>query len=133
MQKQFRFFALMIGLFISQSIFAQPSGTPRPNQYKIGVDSVAMWAIRPLAVDSLNGRFTMATHKTNGTKIMVVLREGKIAQVGYQPKGGTFIARPLNSSPCGAGVICPTYQLKRCFFLPWGTCVCICGTWITAG
>lgn len=124
----------MIGfLVVSQSIFAQASGTPRPNQYKIGIDSVAMWRIRPLAMDSLNGRFAMATHKTNGTQIMVVLREGKIAQVGYQLKKGSFIALPPQSAPCGAGVTCPTYQLKRCFSLPWGTCVCICGTWITGG
>ena len=131
MQKHFQFLALVFVLFASTTLFGQPPGPasprPRPSGYKLPLDSVAMFIPKTIPENATTGQYVLAVSKTDGTEIIVVLREGKIAECGYRRVGGQFVAVTPSQSPCN-NLTCLTYQQKRCFDLS-GQCVCICGTW----
>ena len=78
------------------------------------------------------GTAVLAKHKRTGTKIIAVMRDGKIAQVGMMPQRGSFKVLTPNANPCYKP-LCYSFQIVHCYTLPWGECVCVCGAWITAG
>lgn len=91
------------------------------------------YRVAKIASRVADGEVLLATLKQDRTQIIAKIRGGKIAQVGYKPYGKAFIALPAQSSLCLPAGLCFSWQIPHCFFTPWGDCVCICGTWITAG
>ena len=99
--------------------------------YAFNADDEADYDVATVPSRLEDGRQVIATHKKTRTQIIAVIKSGKIAQIGVQPAGGRFKALSPAASPCN-NVICATFQIKKCFTTPWGTCICVCGAWITA-
>lgn len=78
------------------------------------------------------GRNTVGRNTRTGDQLIVVVRKGKLAEFGTQTASGAYKALLPASSPCIPGPICTTLNPPKCFRLPGGGCVCVCGPWITA-
>lgn len=79
-----------------------------------------------------NGYSVLATHKKTGTQIIAVIRDGKIAVIGMVSPRGSFKVLEANANPCFRP-LCTSFQLVHCYTLPWGECICICGSWYSSG
>lgn len=78
------------------------------------------------------GRNVIGRNTRNGDQIIAVIRVGKLELFGVQPKRGAFIAlQPSSAAPCFT-IQCTTLNPPKCYRLPGGECVCVCGPWITA-
>jgi hypothetical protein len=80
-----------------------------------------------------DGETVLATVKKTRTQIIAKVRKGKIVQVGYKSVGKAFVALPQNSGGCLPAGLCASFQIRHCFDLPGGDCICVCGAWITNG
>jgi hypothetical protein len=129
MKKQVQFFALMIAMFAVTSIFAQGAGKVSMHDISFNADNMEAWDVKTIKAGA-TGQQVLAISKTDRTKFVVVLRNGKIAQVGIIPVGGSFKALQPSSAPCNT-IQCTTFQIKHCFQVN-GQCVCVCGAWITS-
>ncbi len=121
--------ALVAVVFTAQNTQAQSSaGSPA---LVFSADDEADYNVARIPSRLEDGRHVIATHKKTRTQIIAVIKSGKLAQIGVLPAGGSFKALSPAASPCN-NVICGTWQIKKCFTTPWGSCICVCGAWITA-
>lgn len=77
------------------------------------------------------GRNIVGKNTRTGEKLIVVVKNGKLSGFGVQPVGGSFKAISPNSAPCFS-ITCFSFNPPKCFTLPSGACVCVCGPWITS-
>ncbi len=119
----------MIALLAAASSFAQGAGKVSVHDISFNADNMEQWDVKTIPAGA-SGQQVLAVSKIDRTKFIVVLRGGKIAQVGIVPPGGTFNALLPSSAPCN-GIQCTTFQIKHCFQVN-GQCVCVCGAWITS-
>jgi hypothetical protein len=124
------FLALVATVFTSNVAQAQTGANDRP-ALEFNTDDIEDYKLAKLPGRLPDGRTVIATHKKTGTQIAVLVRGGKLVQLGTVVKG-RFTSVSPTSGPCN-NVICTTFQIKKCFIMPWGGCICICGSWITAG
>lgn len=129
MKKQIQFFALLITMLTTASLFAQGAGKVSMNDISFNADNMEQWDVKTIPAGA-TGQQVLAISKIDRTKFVVVLRSGKIAQVGIIPAGGSFKALQPSSAPCNT-IQCTTFQIKHCFQFN-GQCVCVCGAWITS-
>lgn len=133
MKKSIQFFALLIALFAATASFAQGAGKVSTHDISFNADDQSQWDVKQLPKNAPDGRHVLATSKTGKGQFVVVLRGGKIAQVGLIPVGGSFKAiAPSTATPCVSSGPCLSFQIKHCFPLPGGGCACVCGAWITS-
>jgi len=129
MKKQVQFFALLIALFTTTSIFAQGAGKVSTHDISFNTENMGGWDIKEIK-GAATGQQVLAISKTDRTKFVVVLRNDEIVQVGIIPAGGSFKALQPSSAPCNT-ISCATFQIKHCFQVN-GQCVCVCGAWISS-
>lgn len=122
-------FVFASSLFTSNAVQAQTAGG-NASLLEFDAEDMENWDIAELPADTRDGRHVVATYKKNRTQLIATIKGGKIAEVGVLPVGGRYKVLTPSASPCSQ-IICPTFQIKHCFYTPWGTCVCICGAWIT--
>ena len=79
-----------------------------------------------------NGEVLLATHNRTRTQLVAKVRGGKIMQIGAKSARGGFTPLRQTSSACSPAGPCYSWQIQKCFILPWGGCVCICGAWYTS-
>ncbi|MBX2926224.1 MAG: hypothetical protein KF852_00185 [Saprospiraceae bacterium] len=77
------------------------------------------------------GRNIVGRNTRTGEQLVVVVKDRKLAQFGTQAAGGAFKAIPANASPCFT-IQCTTLNPPKCYTLPGGECICVCGPWISA-
>jgi len=77
------------------------------------------------------GRNVVGKNTRTGDQLIIVVRNGKLAAFGLQPTSGAFKAIPPSASPCFT-ITCGTFNPPKCFPMPNGGCVCVCGPWITS-
>lgn len=131
MKKSFQFFALLIALFAATASFAQGAGKVSMRDFSFNAGNPRDWDVSRLTSPVPDGRVVLATFKANKTQVIAVVRGGLIAQVGIQPVGGAFqVINPSTAAgPCST-IKCTNFQIVHCF-QQFGTCFCICGSWIT--
>lgn len=79
-----------------------------------------------------DGEVVLATLKRDRTQVVAKVREGKIVKVGFKRVGKDFTEfRRQPADSCGISGLCLSWQQQRCFYTPWGQCICICGSWYT--
>jgi hypothetical protein len=78
------------------------------------------------------GRNVVGKNTRTGEKLVVVVKNGKLSGFGVQPVGGAFKSLSPNASPCFT-ITCFSFNPPKCFTLPSGACVCVCGPWISSG
>ncbi len=126
--------AVLATIFTTNNAAAQSATRVRqPAAVFTAVDSSEVWIVAKMPSVLPDGKHVLATHKKNRTQIILVARGGKIAQVGHQAPGAAFKALPANATPCISGGFCTTYQARVCYTSPWGSCICVCGGFITTG
>ncbi|MBL7795204.1 MAG: hypothetical protein JNJ90_01765 [Saprospiraceae bacterium] len=76
------------------------------------------------------GRNTVGSNTRTGEKLIVVVKNGKLAEFGVQPARGKFKALAPSATPCFT-TQCTTLNPPKCF-VQNGVCICVCGPWITA-
>lgn len=97
-------------------------------------ENMEQWELSSISPRLRDGEAVLATFKKDRTQIIAKIRGGKIAQIGYKAAGKPFVSLPQNArSQCPTYGKCYSWQLKKCFYPPWGVCFCVCGTWISAG
>lgn len=77
------------------------------------------------------GRNVVGRNTRTGDQLIIVVKNGKLTEFGTQSASAAFKAITPSASPCFRP-ICTTFNPPKCFVLPGGTCVCVCGPWITA-
>lgn len=113
--------------FIPNALQAQ---TRVDSSFVFSAGDPGQWNVAKLGYPLADGRHVMATHKTNKTQVIIVVRSRKIASVGTMVPGGPFkILNPSTAAPCTSSP-CLSFQIKHCFVIG-GQCFCICGAWIT--
>lgn len=136
MKKSIQFFALLIALFATTAAFAQAgaggggAGKTSTHDISFNADDQSQWDVKQLPENAPDGRHVLATSKTGKGQFIVVLRGGLIAQVGIVPVGGKYKALSPSSAPCSPSGRCLSFQIKHCYQIPGGGCVCVCGAWI---
>lgn len=126
------FLAVVATIFTMNNVQAQASGNQQPAAVFTAVDSSEVWSVARIPATLSDGKHVLATHKKNRTQVVIVVRNGQIAQVGHQTAGASFKAITPNASPCISGGFCTTYQARLCYTMPWGACVCVCGGFLTS-
>src|SRR5262245_51673772 len=121
------------------SLFSVPAakaqGTTSEVKFHINVDPQAAAYIKFDGVDgectAKEGRNVVGENTRTGEKLIVVVKNGMLTAFGFQPARGSFKAVAPSASPCFT-ISCTTFNPPKCFPLPNGGCVCICGPWITS-
>ncbi len=77
------------------------------------------------------GRNVVGRNTRTGDQLVIVVKNGKLTEFGTQSASGAFKAITPSASPCFRPT-CTTLNPPKCFVLPGGTCVCVCGPWFTS-
>lgn len=77
------------------------------------------------------GRNVVGRNTRTGDQLVIVVKNGKLTEFGTQSASGAFKAITPSASPCFRPT-CTTFNPPKCFVLPGGTCVCVCGPWFTS-
>ncbi len=93
-----------------------------------GIDGEA-YAIERVKAPPADGKHLIATHKKSGGKLMLMARGGKIQQLFVQSASGKVKTLEASTAGCSQGGFCTSFQIKKCFVLPSGECICVCGAW----
>jgi len=80
----------------------------------------------------VEGRNIVGSNTQTGDKLVLVVKNGKLSGFGVELKRGVFKALSPNAAPCFS-ITCTTFNPPKCFTIPGGACVCVCGPWITSG
>ena len=78
------------------------------------------------------GRNVVGENTRNGDKLIAIVKGGKLESFGVQPARGKFKALNPSAAPCLPNLSCTTQNPPKCYTLPGGTCVCVCGPWLSA-
>ena len=128
----FALFTFVIALFSAPQVHAQASGGLKIQMH---VEPQAAAYIKFDGVDGecivKEGRNIVGKNTRTGDQLIIVVKRGKLSAFGYQPTGGAFKALTPNANPCFT-ITCTTLNPPKCFTLPGGECVCVCGPWITS-
>jgi hypothetical protein len=133
--RKFFFLTALVAVFSASFTLeaqAQTQGNEDPAMI-FNTDNMDDYRVANIPSRIPNGEIILATYKKDRTQIIAIVREGKIAQVGYKPAGNAFIPLPQNAGPCSSSGLCLSWQIQHCFHTPWGDCICVCGAWITNG
>jgi hypothetical protein len=133
--KKFFFLTALVAIvFASFTTGAQAQNTAGDDPAMVfNTDNLDDFRVANIPSKVPNGETVLATYKKDRTQIIAIVRDGKIAQVGYKPVGKSFIPLPQNAGLCSPAGLCFSWQIQHCYFTPWGDCVCVCGAWITNG
>lgn len=119
---------LMTAAFATSTVSAQ--STPSNAEVIFNAEDPSAWHVEELGNNLADGRHTLATFKKNRTKIIVVIKGGRIAEIGQLPQGGAYKVLTPSSAPCFT-IKCPNFAPPRCYTI-MGQCVCVCsGSWLT--
>lgn len=137
----FKFFSIAAVAFTALFFSATPTASAQQTREHIlliqmNVEPQAAAYIKFDGVDGecsvREGRNTVGRNTRTGDLLVVVVRNGKLVEFGTQNAAGAFKAVSPNASPCNSTIHCTTLNPPKCFTLPGGACVCVCGPWITA-
>lgn len=132
MKNSIQCFALLIALFACTTAFAQAgAGKVSTHDISFSADDMSQWDLKTLPDNARDGQHVLAVSKTDRSQIVVVLRGGKIAQVGLVKVGAGTLTLSPSTTPCSSTGPCLSFQIKHCYTVPGGGCVCVCGAWIT--
>lgn len=93
-----------------------------------GIDGES-YAIERVKAPPSDGKHVIATHKKSGGKLMLLARAGKIQKIFVQSASGKIKTLEASTAGCSQGGLCTSFQIKKCFTLPDGSCFCVCGAW----
>jgi hypothetical protein len=130
-----QFAAFALAFFAATTSFAQGAGKVSYSDLSVVIqlEKESEWRIADLPAQLADGRHTLATRIADGLKVVAVIRSGKIAAIAVDPVGGTFkVLSPNSGAPCFSGPACYSFQVKHCYTLPGGGCVCVCGAFVAA-
>lgn len=137
----FKFFSIAAvactAMFFSAATSASAQQTSQPPLLiQMHVEPQAAGYIRFDGVDGecqvREGRNAVGRNTRTGDQLIIVVKNGKLTEFGTQSATGGYKVLLPASSPCISGPICTTFNPPKCFRLPGGACVCVCGPWITS-
>ncbi|MEQ1745941.1 MAG: hypothetical protein ABMA02_10970 [Saprospiraceae bacterium] len=134
----FKNFAPLATLAFAAILFAAPQAHAQSTSgtfvIRLDVEPSAAAYIKFDGVDGectvKEGRNIVGTNTRTNEKLMIVVKSGKLTQFGTQAVGGKFKALTPTATPCST-IHCTTLNPPRCFIYN-GSCICVCGPWITA-
>lgn len=126
-------------LVVAISTFSITTITAQAGSFNISIriDSLTAGFIKFDGVDGSHqmkeGSNIVGRNSRTGEKLIINVKSGKLVSMGTQSKTGAFKALSPNAAPCNPGIRCPNFAPPKCFTIPGGACVCVCGPWITTG
>jgi hypothetical protein len=135
----FKNFALFAVLAFAATLFNAPKAQAQAGsgslKIQMHVEPLAAAYIKFDGVDGecvvKEGRNTVGKNTRTGDKLIIVVKKGKLVEFGVLPAKGAYKAISPNATPCFT-ITCTTLNPPKCFTLPGGGCVCVCGPWITS-
>ncbi|MGB0932003.1 MAG: hypothetical protein ACPGVB_14560 [Chitinophagales bacterium] len=118
----------VLSFFAFIALFSQTTADAAGYLKFDGIDGES-YVIERVKAPPADGKHLVATHKKSGGKLMILARGGKIQRMYVQSVSGKTKTLEASTAGCSQGGLCTTFQIKTCFTLPSGECVCVCGAW----